>query len=124
MAPSIDFSKPRDLVSELFDPDDGIKKQFNDRFSRQVIEFAERLSPGFARFENLMKGQHGMQTALACIFHAAATVWPDWCEFDDDEVGCGFCEVLPRPSAMDKASPGSATKYTQRYAFFVVCAGS
>ena len=68
MAPSVDFSKPRDLIGELFDPDDGTKKQFNDRFSRQVIEFAERLSPGFARFEKLMEGQHGMQTALVCMF--------------------------------------------------------
>jgi hypothetical protein len=65
----IDLSNPANLVSELFDPDEEVRKQFANRFSAQSLQFSEILAPAFARFSKLSSECHKTtQDALTCGF--------------------------------------------------------
>lgn len=67
--PVVDFSKPDAVIHELFDPDESVRAQFKNRFSKQAIEFSESIAPAFARFHKFSEdGQYCIQTALVCGF--------------------------------------------------------
>ena len=67
--PVLDLSKVDVLINELFDPDESVRAQFQDRYSGQAIAFAEALAPAFARFSQFSDdSQHCVQTALVCGF--------------------------------------------------------
>lgn len=67
--PVLDFSKPAVVVGELFDCDEAVRKQFQDRFSAQAVSFSEAIAPAFARFQRFSEeGKYCEQTALVCAF--------------------------------------------------------
>lgn len=68
-ANQLDLSSPTVVLNELFDPDESVRKHFQNHFSSQAIEFSEAISPAFARFPEFSKeGQHCVQAALVCGF--------------------------------------------------------
>lgn len=63
------FTKPEHLVREIFDSDEEVKKQFENKFSGEILKFAEAISGTFARYDKLVKSpQESVQTGLFLAF--------------------------------------------------------
>lgn len=70
MAPAfIDLKNPANVVVEVFDSDDAVKKRFADVYSAQALAFAEAFAPAYVAFENLLgAGTSVVQTELVGAF--------------------------------------------------------
>ncbi len=70
MAPTfIDLKNPANVVKEVFDSDESIKKKFSDAFSAQTLAFAEAFAPAYVGFESLLNaGNSVLQTELVAAF--------------------------------------------------------
>jgi hypothetical protein len=53
------------VVAEVFDSDETVKRQFQENVAAQIVEFAQEFSPLFSAFENFQKDCSGsLQAAL------------------------------------------------------------
>lgn len=67
--PPVDFRDPMAIVKEIFDSDESVRRQFQDRYAKQVVEFCEVLAPAFARFGKMADEIYtGKQAVLVCAF--------------------------------------------------------
>ena len=63
------FTKPEHFVREIFDLDEEVKKQFENKFFGEILKFAEAISGAFVRYDKLVTSpQESVQTGLVLAF--------------------------------------------------------
>ncbi|VTU14386.1 hypothetical protein [Variovorax sp. RA8] len=66
---TIDLSNPQDVVAEVFDPDESVRKDFQNAVAADAVAFAEAFAPAYKIFSGFQKEcEGGVQRALVGAF--------------------------------------------------------
>ena len=66
---TFDLSNPKDVLAEVFDPDEAVRKEFQNAVAADALAFAETFAPSFVVFREFQRAcSGGVQQALVGAF--------------------------------------------------------